>query len=128
VLQTKNIEEFISRYQVDAVLWKADRLLSNIDNAILRNDRTKEVATMLAGIPETMGVMRDDYIKEICTRHSIIRKTMEKMIAEVAIVERKKVVQAEKKKGKKNKALDLKEDPRKFRFFTEYPRRRSVPG
>jgi hypothetical protein len=119
LLQTKNIEEFISRYQVDAVIWKADRLLSNIDNPVIRNDRTKEVATMLAAIPDTMGVMRDDYIKQICERHAIIRKTMEKMIAEVNITERKKTSQAEKKHAKKNKALDLKQDPKTFKFFSE---------
>jgi hypothetical protein len=126
ILQTKNIEEFISRYQVDAVHWKADRLLSNIDNAILRNDRTREVATMLAGIPKDMGVMRDDYIKQICTRHGIKPKTMDMMITEVANSVKKSTHAEKKKAAKKNKAVDLKEDPKKFQFFKEVLRQDAV--
>jgi hypothetical protein len=119
VLETKSIEEFITRYQVDGVLWKADKLLSNIDNAILRNDRTQQVATMLSLIPESMGVMRDDYIDKICRAHGIKPKTLERMITEAALAHRKKEVREERKSGKKNKIKTIQGDPRKFPFFRE---------
>lgn len=115
-LQSRSIEEYIQRHQVDGILWKADRLLSRLDNPILRNDRTMEVAAMLASIPEATRVMRDDYIKKICIAHDLKPKTLEKMIADVRTSESK----SSARKARKNKVKTLDTDPKRFPFFKEF--------
>jgi hypothetical protein len=117
LLDTKTLDDFISRYQIDAILWKANRLLSNLDNPILRNDRCIEVASILALIPDANQVMRDDYIKKIADEHDFKVKTIEKLVAD-AIGRRLKAT--EKKVVKKNKVKTLDVDPKTFQFFTEY--------
>lgn len=116
-LQTNNLDEYITRYQQDGVLWKANRLLQNLDNPILRNDRTIEIANMLAAIPEDTAVMRDDYVKTICALHDLKPKTLEKLISEC--VARKVKVEA-KKAVRKNKVKLLDTDPKCFPFFREF--------
>lgn len=115
-LETRSLEDFITRYQVDGVLWKANRLLSNLDNPILRNDKCVEIATMLSLIPDSSSVMRDDYIKKICVEHNLKPKTLEKMISEVTA----RKVKATNKKVRKNKVKALDNDPKKFPFFREF--------
>jgi hypothetical protein len=125
LLGTQSLDDFIARYQVDAILWKANRLLYNLDNPILRNDRCVEVATMLSLIPDSNQVMRDDYIRKVGDEHDIKVKTLEKMVQE-AIARKKKVI--EKKPVKKNKVKALDSDPRKFPFFREFVKENMKTG
>lgn len=124
ILDTKSVDEFIARYQIDAVLWKADQLLKHIDNPLLRNDRCICVARMLSLIPKGNAVMRDDYIQKICSAHKLKPKTLEKMIAEAMGGEIKKA------SGKvlKNKVMSLNMDPKKFVFFREFVKDNSNTG
>lgn len=115
LLGTNNLDEYISRYQVDGIVWFADRLLLNLDNPILRNDRCKEIASLLADIPADQKVVRDDYLKRICKNHDLKTQTLEKMIADV-ITQRSK---AEVRQVRKNKVKTLKSDPKTFPFFKE---------
>jgi len=116
ILHTKTLEDYISRYQVDAVLWKANRLLKNQHNPVLRNDKTVELAAMISFIPEESSVLRDDYITKICKAHDLQRKSLEKMVSN-AITRR---VKAEHKKGRKNKIKSLDLSPKTFPFFKEF--------
>jgi hypothetical protein len=118
MLQVNSLDEFITRFQVDGVMWKADRLLSNLENSILRNDRCKEIANTLALIPETELVQRDDYVQRICKEHNIKTKTLERYIADALVIVGKKE-KGKKPKAKKNKIRRLDGDAKKFPFFVE---------
>lgn len=124
LLGTNNLDEFISRYQQDAILWCAARLLDNLDSPILRNDRTRELASILAQIPDDNALMRDDYVKKISTQFDIKAKTLDKMIADVLT----KQVKAENRKVRKNKIKTLDTEPSRFPFFREFVRENASTG
>lgn len=121
LLDANSLEEFISRYQQDGVLWKADRLLSKAQNMILRNDNVKQIANTLSLIPKSELVLRDDYVKKICKAHNLVPKTLETFIAEAVSVKEKKLkAKTKKQKGKKNIIPKLEGDPKVFKFFNEF--------
>lgn len=122
ILDVTSINDFITRYQQDGVVWKADKLLAKTENPILRNDRVRELAQTLALIPKTEAVLRDDYVKKICKAHNLVPKTLEMFIAEAQAATEKKIKRAKKQKGKKNVIPKLDGDPRAFRFFDEITR------
>lgn len=117
-LNCNTLEEYIKRYQVDGITWKANRLLSNEHNPILINDKCMELATMLSYIPDDMQFMRDKYVKDICASHGLSPKTFNMMIAKVISTRAKAAV----KKVKKNKVVALQGNPKTFPFFQEFVR------
>lgn len=116
-LEEKTLEEYIQRYQVDGVLWKAEQLLTGIENKILLNDRFQEVALMLALIPDTQLVAREMYAKQICKDYNLSYPTLKKLISDSVQIQRKK--SELRKTVRKNRVSKLDGDPRKFRFFDE---------
>src|SRR5688572_16516263 len=113
VLSTNNLTEFISRYQVDGVKWKARRLLINLERtSILRDDKVVEISNMLSFLD---GTRRDDYVREICAEHELKPKTIEKRIEEC--LERRQKASAPKKVRKN--AIKTLSDPKTFQFFHE---------
>jgi hypothetical protein len=111
----KTLEEYISRYQVDGVMWKAQKLLGDLpETDIRRNDNVIMIANTLALIPQP--VMRDDYAQRICREHNLKYKTIEKLIADATVIQKRK--EESRKTVRKNKVQKL-EDVNTFPFFVE---------
>lgn len=116
VLEANTLEEYISRYQVDGVMWKAAKLLGEIpETDIRRNDNVEILARTLSLIPQE--VRRDDYAKKISREFNLVYKTLAKLIDNNLVINRKK--DDIKKTVKKNKATQLDVDPCTFPFFLE---------
>lgn len=112
------LSDYITRYQVDGVLWKAERLLKDIDNAIVRNERVSDIARTIALMPAVHQVVKDDYIQKISKTYNIARKTLEKMVADQTLIEGKKG-DLRKTIIRKNAPTKLDGDQKTFPFFTE---------
>jgi hypothetical protein len=109
------LADYIQRYQVDGVMWKAKQLLDNIDNPLLRNEKIEEIAHMLALIPKP--VAREDYAKRIGKEYNVSWPTFKKIIDEhVAIGKRMNDTRLLVRKNKVNK---LEGDARTWPFFME---------
>lgn len=110
------LDDYIIRHQQDGVLWKAEKLLANLDNVILRQDRFQEMAHTISLIPKE--VVREDYCKKIGKLYGLSPQTFRKMIDEQLVVNARK----EKVKNaavKKNVVNKLQGDPTKWPFFNE---------
>jgi hypothetical protein len=116
VSDCKTLDEYIARYQVDGVMWKAQKLLGDIpETDIRRNDNVIMIANTLALIPQP--VLRDDYAKKICKEHSLTYKTIEKLISDAIAIHKRK--EESRKTVRKNKVQKLEGDVRTFPFFLE---------
>jgi hypothetical protein len=111
----KTLDEYVSRYQVDGVLWKAEKLLAPLSlTDIRRNESVETIARTLALIPEP--VYREGYIKTIAKEYSIVPKTLMKLVDNHLVIVRKK---DERKVVKKNKVSKLEGDATTYDFFSE---------
>lgn len=112
-----SLSDYIARYQVDGVLWKAERLLKDIDNAIVRNERVADIARTIALMPAAHQVVKDDYILKISKAYNITRKTLEKLVDDQTEIEDKKrdIVRG----VRKNRIVKLDGSPKTFPFFVE---------
>lgn len=116
VQEANTLEEYISRYQVDGVMWMAGKLLGEIpETDIRRNDNVETLARTLSLIPQE--VRRDDYAKKIAKEYNLVYKTIAKLIDNNLVINRKK--DDIKKTVRKNKATQLDGDPCIFPFFIE---------
>lgn len=111
-----SLEDYIIRNQKDGVLWKAEKLLANLDNMVLRQERFEVMARTVSLSPKE--VVREDYCKKIGKLYGLSTQTFKKMIDEQLIVNSRK----EKIKAaavKKNVVNKLQGDPTKWPFFHE---------
>lgn len=110
-----SLDDYITRHQVDGVMWKAEKLLANIDNAIHKNDAVEAIAHTLALIPKP--IVRETYGKKIGKLYDISWPTFKGYIENhLAIHKRKESAQ---KAAIKNIIPKLDGDPSKWQFFTE---------
>ena len=115
MLLCSSLDEFIQRYQVDAIIWKADKLLTAVDNPIQRNDCFIEIATTIALVPKPSA--REDYGKRIGKTYDMSWPTMRKLIEDGIAIQRKK--SDIKTNVRKNKVAKLEGDPSTWPFFSE---------
>lgn len=111
----KSLSAYIERHQVDGVLWKAKKLLDNIDNPIVKNDRIEEIARTIALIPKP--VARETYAKQIGKDYNVSWPTF-KAIIESFLIIRKKGDEL-KNKVRKNKVNKLEGEASNWPFFIE---------
>ena len=114
--ECRSLQEFITRTQVDAVIWKAGKLLAGVDNPITLNDRVAEIAGTIAKIPSDQQVAKDFYIQKISKDFNLNKRTLEKYVLDQTAIERKK---SDLKSVKKNRIAKLDGDPKIYPFFTE---------
>ncbi len=111
-----SLDDYITRHQVDGVLWKAEKLLTNIDNAILKQDRVEEIAHTIAMIPKP--VAREQYAKKIGKQFDISWPTFKQIIEEhLGIHKRKENVK--NKAVRKNTVQRLEGKPEQWPFIIE---------
>ncbi|MES2287886.1 MAG: hypothetical protein V4547_19515 [Bacteroidota bacterium] len=109
------IEEYILINRVDGVKWKADLLLSNVTNPIVRNAKFEELAHLIALIDKP--VVRDDYAKYIGKKYDLAASTLKTMINFASDVrKRQKDI---KKSVRKNQVLSLQGNASLYPFFDE---------
>ena len=107
----EQVERYFLRHTVDAVLWKADRLLGGVDNPFERNLNFEAIARMIAQIPGAST--REDYTLEIGRRYHLKPDILKKMIAgAIQTRQLKKIV-------RKNEVIKLDGRPETFPFFEE---------
>lgn len=107
------LADYIARHQQDGVLWKAKKLLANIDNPIIKNDRVEDVARTLALIPKP--VARETYAKQIGKEYNISWPTFKKLIDDFIAIHKR----SDEIKVRKNKVNTLNGDPTRWPFFSE---------
>lgn len=113
--QHSTLEDYITRYQVDGVIFKADKLLAGELPPLEKEHRAREMANTLAYI--TAPVAREDYGKKIAKKYDIGWTTFKKIIDEqVAKEDRKKEITHP---VRKNVIGKLNGDPRTYPFFSE---------
>lgn len=110
-----NLSTYIAQHSIDAIDWKADKLLTNIESLVLRGDRIAELAATIALIPKPL--VRDEYIKRIGKNHDIKYQVFKQAVDEAGKVTLRK----EKIKAtvRKNEVRKLEGEPEKWRFFEE---------
>ncbi|WKZ60783.1 MAG: hypothetical protein QY309_04715 [Cyclobacteriaceae bacterium] len=108
-----SLADYIQRHQQDGVLWKADKLLANIENPIIKNDRVEDIARTLAHIPKP--VAREAYAKQIGKQYNISWPTFKKLIDDFIAIHKR----SDEIKVRKNKVNTLEGDPTRWPFFIE---------
>lgn len=111
------LSDYIARTQVDGVLWKAEKLLANVDNPLIINERIADICRTIALLPASKQVVKDIYITKICKEYKLSPKTLQKYVADHTVIEGKKkeIVRA----VRKNTVTKLDGDQKTFPFFTE---------
>jgi hypothetical protein len=116
VADCKSLDDYINRYQIDGIDWKAQKLLATLNETdIRRNDNVEIIARTISMIPQ--DVRRDAYAKKIAKEYNIVLKTMLKLVENHAAINRKK--DESRKIVRKNKVQKLEGDPATFPFFLE---------
>ncbi len=111
------LSDYILRYQQDGILWLAGQLLGEVDNPIVRNDRTIQLAGVLAKLPPSRQVVKDDYVTRIAKDYGLNKKTFEKLVSEAGEIEgRKSKMNAT---VRKNTPVQLNGNAKTFPFFSE---------
>lgn len=112
------LHEYLAQNEVPAILWKARKLLTGIeDQPLARSDRVSDICRTIALYPNDKKVVKDDYVRLIATEFRLSRKTLEKLVDEHTVIEAKKsdVVRT----ARKNTLAKLEGNPKTFPFFTE---------
>lgn len=111
------LNDYITRNQVDAILWKANRLLGSVENPLQLNTRVNDMARTIALFPEAQQVVKDHYIKTISKDYKINPRTLEKLVADHTVIEVKKkdIIRT----VRKNSVAKLNGDAKSFPFFYE---------
>lgn len=118
IANCKTLDEYITRYQTDGVMWKAEKLLGQLaETDIRRNDNVEVLARTLALIPPTQSIRRDDYAKRISKTYNIVLKTFLKLIENHLVIFRKK--EDSQRIVRKNKIQKLEGEVTTFPFFIE---------
>lgn len=111
----KSCEEYFQRYQVDAVLWRADLLLGGVDNSILRNEAFEKIAYTISLLPQV--VAREDYTVKIAKKYDLQPAVLRKMVA--AAIDVRKRQDELKRTVRKNKVPELGGNAKTYPFFSE---------
>ena len=112
-----SLDEYITRYRVDGVLWKADQLLANVseNEVITKSERIEEIASTIALVQNAAA--REDYAKRIGKKYNVSWPTFKKIIDDHLVIHRKKSdIQTA---VHKNKVAKLEGDPARWPFFEE---------
>lgn len=109
------LSDYIITHQVDGVMWKAEKLLANLDNPIIKNDRITEIANTIALLQKP--VAREAYAKKIGKLYDVSWPTFKKVLDDILAIHKK---QSDiKTTVRKNKVSKLEGDPKVWPFFVE---------
>lgn len=109
------LSDYITTHQIDAIDWKAEKLLANIDNAITKNDRVQELALTIALLPKP--VAREEYARRLGKKYGITFQTFKKIIEESVVIQKRK--ENIKTAVRKNEVRKLNGEAKKWKFFDE---------
>src|SRR4051812_48985104 len=86
-----SLAEYIEKYQVDGILWKADKLLpSALGNPMELDKQVTSIARTISLMPKSRQVAKDAYISTISKKYGLSRKTFEKLVSDQSSIEEKK--------------------------------------
>jgi len=129
LLGAKNLQEYISLHQRDAIEWLANRLLTGITNPILEGEKWQEIAHTIALLPQPAA--REAYIKTVSKAHKIRPQVLSKMVDDATKVVKKKETKRKSEniqQVKKNKIATLESDPKTWPFFKEIVKEDKATG
>jgi len=111
------LHEYILFNETPAILWKAKKLLTGIDNPVERSIHVADICRTIALMPAAQQVAKDDYLKIISKEYGLTRKTLDKLVEDHTTIETKKKELT--RTARKNTLAKLDSNPKTFPFFYE---------